>query len=349
MSREKPIRVLVIDDSAANRRAITRLLEAAAGIQVVDRAADGDEGLRKAFELEPDVITLDLEMPRLDGFAFLRLLTAKAPTPVIVLSSYRHPSDVFKALQLGAFDFVPKPQGRGAEKLDAVRAELIDKVRSVRFLRREETVAPARPPHAKPWPLPVEQAPLVVGIGASTGGPPAVQRVLESVADLPVCVLVAQHMPARFTQAFARRLDQSLSLQVTEAKSGDLLAPGRVFVAPGGEQLEVTRQGGRLELAVLPSTEVDRHAPSVDRLFTSLAQHVGAKAHGVVLTGMGHDGARGVAALGRQGAQVWVEAESTAVVFGMPQAAIATGMVKAILPMDQLGPELARALRAREP
>lgn len=348
MTREKPISVLVIDDSAANRRAITRILETAPGIRVVDRAADGEEGLRKAVELKPDVITLDLEMPRLDGYSFLRLLTARAPTPVIVLSSYRHPSDVFKALQLGAFDFVPKPQGRDAETLDSVRAELIEKVRSVRFVRRDEVPSPPRPSPAKAK-VAKPEAPLIVGIGASTGGPPAVQRVLEAMVGLPVCVLVAQHMPARFTEAFAQRLNQALSLRVTEAKSGDPLEPGRVYIAPGGEQLEVTQKGSLLQLAVKRPSPADRHAPSVDRLFLSLANHVGAKARAVVLTGMGDDGSKGVAALGKEGAEVWAEAESTAVVFGMPQAAIATGHVKRVLPIDELGRALASSLRTRRP
>lgn len=350
MTREKPISVLVIDDSAANRRAITRILETAPGIRVVDRAADGEEGLRKAVELKPDVITLDLEMPRLDGYSFLRLLTARAPTPVIVLSSYRHPSDVFKALQLGAFDFVPKPQGRDAETLESVRAELIEKVRSVRFVRREEAAAPPRPSPAKAKASAQKaEAPLVVGIGASTGGPPAVQRLLEAMVGLPVCVLVAQHMPARFTEAFAHRLNQALSLRVTEAKSGDPIEPGRVYIAPGGEQLELAQKGSLLQLAVKRPAPSDRHAPSVDRLFLSLAQHVGARARAVVLTGMGDDGAKGVAALGKEGAEVWAEAESTAVVFGMPQAAIATGQVKRVLPLDELGPALSASLRSRRP
>ncbi|MEW6431634.1 MAG: chemotaxis-specific protein-glutamate methyltransferase CheB [Myxococcota bacterium] len=348
MTRETPISVLVIDDSAANRRAITRILETAPGIRVVDRAADGEEGLRKAVELKPDVITLDLEMPRLDGYSFLRLLTARAPTPVIVLSSYRHPSDVFKALQLGAFDFVAKPQGRDAETLGSVRAELIEKVRSVRFVRRDEPAAPARPSPAK-GKAPKPEAPQIIGIGASTGGPPAVQRVLESLVGLPVCVLVAQHMPARFTEAFAHRLNQALSLRVSEARSGDPIEPGRVYVAPGGEQLELAQKGSLLQLAVKRPAPTDRHAPSVDRLFVSLAQQLGPKARGVVLTGMGDDGAKGVLAMGRAGAEVWAEAESTAVVFGMPQAAIATGQVRRVLPLDELGPALAVTLRTRRP
>lgn len=344
---ERPISVLVIDDSAANRRSIAQVLETAPGVTVVDRAGDGEEGLKKAIALRPDVVTLDLEMPRLDGYSFLRLLMARAPTAVIVLSSYAHPSDVFKALQLGAFDFVAKP-ANGA--LESVRSELIEKVRAARYLRREEKPAP------KPKPAPRSRAkvslsepePRVVLMGASTGGPPAVQRVLEGLVGLPVCVVVAQHMPARFTTAFAERLDQALPFTVTEARTGDRLKAGRVYIAPGGEQLELVARDGGPTLVVTGAQPEDRHAPSVDRLFASAASVVGAATHAVVLTGMGNDGARGVLALGRAGATVWAEAQSSAVVFGMPEAAIATGEVRHVTPLADLPAQLARALGSKK-
>lgn len=347
MSRERvnrPISVLVIDDSAANRRAISRVLEAAPGIRVIDRAADGEEGLKKAIELKPDVITLDLEMPKLDGFSFLRLLQAKAPTPVIVLSSYAHPSDVFKALQLGAFDFVAR---RDTESVEVIRADLVEKVRAARDSRKDEAAPPAKPSPARPrrQPEKKKEAARIVLVGASTGGPPAVQKLLESLVGLPVCVLVAQHMPAKFTEAFAQRLDQSVPFRVTEAKTGDALEPGRVYVAPGGEQLDVVEEDGAAKLAVKASAPHDKHAPSVDRLFLSAAKVLGRDARAVVLTGMGVDGAEGVKALAKAGAAVWAEAESSAVVFGMPEAAIKTGGVKHVLPLDELGPHLAKALR----
>lgn len=349
MRPERPISVLVIDDSAANRRAITRILENAPGIKVVDRAADGEEGLKKAVALQPDVITLDLEMPRLDGYTFLRLLMAKAPTPVIVISSYGHPSDVFKALQLGAFDFVAKPAKGGKESLEDVRAELVEKVRAARFMRRDEKPTPSpprqRPPREKQGAPKPERA-LVLAVGASTGGPPAVQKLLEGLAGLPVCVLVAQHMPPRFTDAFAQRLDQTVPFRVKEARSGDPVVTGRVYIAPGGEQLEVAERDGRLVLQVSPTTPADKHAPSVDRLFTSVARVCGAEAKGAVLTGMGSDGAQGSVALAEAGGEVWAEAEASAVVFGMPQAAIATGRVKFVLPLDDLARGLARALKS---
>jgi two-component system chemotaxis response regulator CheB len=346
MTREPPIKVLIIDDSATNRRALSRLLEAAPGIEVVGRAADGEDGLKQALRLAPDVITLDLEMPRLDGYTFLRLLKARRPTPVIVVSSYAHPSDVFKALQLGALDFVARPGEGDDAAWGPVRSELIEKLRAARFMRREEPEPPpaSRPKVRAPRPASPERARLVL-VGASTGGPPAVQRLLEGLAGLPVCVVVAQHMPARFTQAFAERLDQALPFRVTEARTGDVIAPGRVYVAPGGEQLELALRSGDLVLEVKMASPDDAHAPSVDRLFASAARLDLPDVRAVVLTGMGADGAKGALALKRAGAEVWAEAESTAVVFGMPAAAIKVGAVTKTLPLDELGPELARALK----
>ena len=345
---ERPITVLIVDDSAATRRALTKLLEMAPGLEVVGRAVDGEDGLKKALLLKPDVITLDLEMPKMDGYAFLRLLMARQPTPVIVVSSYNHQSDVFKALQLGAFDFVARPTEDDDASFASVRGELIEKLRAARFMRRDDVKAPAAAPKAAKVPRPVEpEATKLVLIGASTGGPPAVQKVLESLVGLPVCVVVAQHMPARFTQAFAERLDQSLSFRVSEAKSGDPIMPGRVYVAPGGEQLEIEeRAAGGLSLLVKMSTETDAHAPSVDRLFLSAAKVAPAGTRAIVLTGMGSDGAKGSLALKKAGLEVWAEAESTAIVFGMPAAAIKAGAVAKVLPLDQLGPSLAASLSA---
>lgn len=342
----RKIGVLVIDDSAHNRRAITQMLEAAADVEVLGRASDGEEGLRQAAELKPDVITLDLEMPKLDGFAFLRLLMAHVPTPVIVISSYAHKSDVFKALELGAFDFIAKPRLSGRVVLEGLRQELLEKVRSVRLVHRGEGLPP-------PEPTPVHgtvaaPAPTLIALGASTGGPPAIQKLLEAISPEPdVCLLVCQHMPPKFTEAFAERLDRIASFQVSEAKDGDLVLPGRAFIAPGGRQLVVERNGSGLRLRTPHPAKEDKHAPSVDRLFESMARSVGKDALGVVLTGMGSDGARGARALRDAGAEVWAEAESTAVIFGMPKEAIATGAVSRILGLHELGPALAAEVRKR--
>ena len=349
MTREKlerPTTVLIVDDSAATRRALSKLLETAPGLEVVGRAVDGEDGLKKALQLKPDVITLDLEMPKMDGHAFLRLLMARQPTPVIVVSSYGHRSDVFKALQLGAFDFVARPTEDDDASFASVRGELIEKLRAARYMRREDAKPPPPAPRLKaPKPAEPEAAKLVL-VGASTGGPPAVQKLLEALVGLPVCVVVAQHMPARFTQAFAERLDQSIGFRVSEAKTGDPILPGRVYVAPGGEQLELEEgPTGGLSIVIKISAPNDAHAPSVDRLFSSAAKIAPKGTRAIVLTGMGVDGAKGALALKKAGVEVWAEAESTAVVFGMPEAAIKAGAVAKIFPLDELGPALAAALR----
>jgi len=345
VSSRSSVSVLVIDDSAQNRRALTSMLESAPDVRVVDRAADGEEGLKKVLDLRPDVVTLDLEMPKLGGYTFLRLLMRTAPTPVIVISSYAHKSDVFKALELGAFDFIAKPPPRGTqESLDSLRGELLEKVRAARHVRPGTR---HQAPGARAMAV-VGELPLVVAVGASTGGPPAVQRLLEGLAVEPTpCVLVAQHMPSQFTRAFAERLDRIGPFTVTEACDGDLVQPGHVYIAPGGRHLVLVERGAKLELHTPPPTGVDKYAPSVDRLFTSVAQVLGARALGVVLTGMGADGAAGAKELSRAGAEVWAEAEETAVVFGMPGEAIATGAVSRVLPLGEIGPALAAAARRR--
>jgi two-component system, chemotaxis family, protein-glutamate methylesterase/glutaminase len=338
MSAQDSISVLVIDDSAHNRHTLTTLLESAPDVRVLDRAADGEEGLKKVLELKPDVVTLDLEMPKLGGYTFLRLLMRTVPTPVIVISSYSHKSDVFKALELGAFDFIAKPPRSTREALDGLRNELLDKVRAARHVRPGQR-------HAAPGARAMAVAgelPLVVAVGASTGGPPAVQRLLEGLAAEPTpCVLVSQHMPSQFTRAFAERLDRIGPFTVTEACDGDVVQPGHVYIAPGGRHMVVAERGTKLELHTPPPTPLDKYAPSVDRLFTSVAQVLGPRALAVVLTGMGADGAEGAREVARVGGEVWAESEETAVVFGMPGEAIATGAVKRVLRLGEMGPALA--------
>lgn len=335
MTGQRKISVLVVDDSAVNRRALTLLLESAPDVEVLGRAVDGEEGLKKVLELRPDVITLDLEMPRLDGFSFLRLVMAHAPTPVVVVSSYAHQADVFKALDLGALDFIAKPRRPDREQLEELRRQLLDKVRAVSQWRP----GPAR--RVTPSPSPIRAAlPSIVAVGASTGGPTAIQQLLESLHGAPLCLLVCQHMPPRFTRAFAERLDRLGSFAVREARTGDQVQPRLALIAPGGRHLAVARKGDGLEVRVEPSVPSDKHAPSIDRLFSSVAEVLGDRSLGVVLTGMGADGALGARAIAAAGGQVWAEAEQTATIFGMPQEAIATGAVSRVLPLHEIGPAL---------
>ncbi|MDC0708974.1 chemotaxis-specific protein-glutamate methyltransferase CheB [Stigmatella sp. ncwal1] len=344
MTARAPIRVLVIDDSAQNRRTLTQLLGSALDVDVVGEAEHGEEGLRKVLDLHPDVVTVDLEMPRLGGYTFLRLLRGTAPTPVIVISSYSHQTDVFKALELGAFDFIAKPQKATAEALESLRVELLEKVRASRFARSRSSQREAMQRALGTAELP----PFVVAVAASTGGPPAVQRLLEALAVEPTpCVLVCQHMPAQFTRAFAERLDRIGPFTVTEASEGDRLLPGHVYIAPGGRHMVLEERAGRLELSVPPQSPGDRYAPSADRLFSSIARLLGDKALAVVLTGMGSDGTEGARQIHRAGGEIWAESEETAVVFGMPQEAIATGVVRRVLPLGKIGPALVVRARRR--
>ena len=336
--KRDPIRLLVVDDSAHNRREIAELLSVAPDIQIIGNASDGEEGLKKATHLRPDVVTLDLEMPRLDGYSFLRLLMASAPTAVIVISSYAHRSDVFKALELGALDFVARRRRRGGGEEAAMREELVEKIRAVRLLRSAARRRDLRP----------QQSSLVIGIGASTGGPPAVQRLLEALSAEPSpVVLIAQHMPGGFTRAFAERLDRIGAYTVSEARDGEVLLPGHAYVAPGGRQLWAQKRKGKLEARVRLPLHGEKHAPSADVLFRSLAETAGSRALAVVLTGMGADGAVGAVAVQRAGGLVWAESEKSAVIFGMPQEAIATGAVQRVLALDELGPALVAEARRR--
>jgi len=333
------IRVLVIDDSPFSRQVIARMLEASPLVEVVGTARDGDEALRKTIELEPDLITLDLEMPRMDGFTFLRLVMARRPTPVIVISGRGSEGDVFRALELGAVDFLAKPMPHATPLLASIEQELIRKVHGVRELRidklRERLRSPPAPgalgPSAAsvPW--------RVVALGASTGGPSALLEILGAFAvPPPLAFLVVQHMPEGFTRSFAARLDRLTTLESREARGGEEPAPGTVLVAPGGCHLEVEVVGRRAVARVLPAEGRDRCSPSVDRLFESSAKAFGEELLAVVLTGMGDDGRRGVIAVKECGGYVIAESEQTAVIHGMPQQAIRTGAVDQVLPLHEM-------------
>lgn len=349
---DKPIRVLVIDDSAFNRQTITAMLENEPGVQVVGRAADGEEGLRQAFALHPDVVTLDLEMPKMDGFAFLRLLMSRQPTPVLVISGYATRENVFKALELGALDFVAKPSRTITPQLRSIKDELLTKVRMVTQLRmvtlteraaqsRTGTLSGMTTPPSLPAPVlaarKVEAPPRLVAIGASTGGPPAINRILSNIEPtLPIGVVVTQHMPAKFTRAFAERLDRVTAWNVREAETGDAVTVGSVLVAPGGGSLALRREGQVVKVDIVPPQPEDRYVPSVDRMFCSAAQAMGRELLGIVLTGMGGDGGRGVRDIHSAGGRTVAEAPETAVIFGMPQEAIATGVVDEVAPLQNM-------------
>jgi two-component system chemotaxis response regulator CheB len=284
--------------------------------------------LRLALELKPDVVLLDLEMPRMDGFTFLRFLRAQAgAVPVLVLSRHSGRSDVRRALDLGAQGFVPKPPSGAVAGSPEVRA-LLDQIRAIS--RGQDGTHPAafRPGDPRSATLPFRVALL----GASTGGPTAIQTILEAMpAGLQLCLVVAQHMPERFTPAFAERLDRSSAFSVSEAHEGDQLAPGLCLVAPGGQSLSLAAGERAPIVHLVPKGKGSRYVPSVDLLFSSAAEVLGTRALGIVLTGMGDDGCEGLRALRRVGARTVAEAQDTAVVFGMPKAAIESGAVQEVL------------------
>jgi len=334
------IRVLVIDDSAFSRQAITRMLATSPLVEVVGVARDGEEALRKTFELLPDLITLDLEMPKMDGFTFLRIVMSKRPTPVMVISGRAGEDDVFKALELGAVDFIAKPKPHAAPELVDIEQELIRKVHAIRELRIEKVRERLRAMptvvnrHRNSQPA---NSPKIVVIGSSTGGPAALMQVFGAFPKPPQCsFVVAQHMPEGFTRGFAERLDRLTPLRAVEAKGGERPQPGMILVAPGGSHLELENVGTDVVTRVVKQRDRDKYTPSVDRLFQSAAKCFGSDVLAVVLTGMGDDGRRGVAAVSEAGGKVIAESEETAVIFGMPHQAIRTGVVDQVLPLTEI-------------
>ena len=359
------LRVLVVDDSAYNRQTITSMLESRAGVEVVARATNGKEALKLAFDLEPDVITLDLEMPEMDGFAFLRLLMSRRPIPVVVISGYAQRDNVFRALELGALDFIAKPRRHISPDIRNIEDELATKINMVRRLQvvrlkqRADSLAAAgvrpngevdpEPAHA---PVTGEPAAVVVAIGSSTGGPPAIQQLLANLpADLPAAVIIAQHMPARFTRAFAARLDRVVDLRVVEAAEGQPLVRGVVYIVPGSSNIEVEArgEGGVVHIVDPQPTRVGvvPLTPSADHMLRSLTSAYGRRLIAVILTGMGSDGTNGAIAARRQGAAVLVEDPRTAVMPGMPHSVLEAGAADKALPLEHLHEAIIEAVDQR--
>jgi two-component system chemotaxis response regulator CheB len=353
----RPLRILVVDDSAVNRRTLGDLLGQMQGVTVVGVAQDGDEALRYAAQYAPDLITLDLEMPRMDGFTFLRLLMASRPTPVVVVSSHSAKENVFRALELGAIDFIAKPDTFLTMQDQSVREQLDRMVAMVRQLSpasaqvRRSSVPRALPRGEQRDVAPRKPRPpsRLVVIASSTGGPTA---LLDLFAQLPArsdtCIVVAQHMPERFTRAFAERLDRMSPFRVVEAVDGDSLFAEQAVVCPGGRCVEVDYLNGRVLLHVVDPDPRDRYTPSADRLFRSAARALNNRVIGIVLTGMGEDGAQGVVDIKAASGTVWVESEETAVVYGMPRCAKQTGAVDEVLALPALISKLSTLL-ARPP
>ncbi|MGA3121801.1 MAG: chemotaxis-specific protein-glutamate methyltransferase CheB [Polyangiaceae bacterium] len=356
--RARPIRLLVVDDSAYNRRNIADVFADHSEVEVVGKAADGEEALKLVTLLKPDVVTLDLEMPRMDGFTFLRILAATAPTPVIVVSSYSQRENVFKALELGALDFVAKPDRLTPEAME-VREELLKKVLLVRSLgpsfvpnslvRRQGSGAFTVDGAAAGFdPAPARPAALyrppkrVIAIASSTGGPSALLQLFARFpATTAAAFVVAQHMPDKFTRTFAERLDKRGAVRTVEATDGDLLEPATGFICPGRKCMELVRKGPEFRLRVGPAAATDRYVPSANRLFNSVA-FLGPSCIGVVLTGMGDDGLEGARAIRDAGGIIIAESQETAIVNGMPGAVVRAGLASEVLPLPSIGEYLSK-------
>ncbi|HEY3636676.1 MAG TPA: chemotaxis response regulator protein-glutamate methylesterase [Rhizomicrobium sp.] len=336
------IRVLVVDDSALMRKLIPTILERDPTIEVVGTAMDGAFALKKIEELHPDVITLDLEMPRMDGLEALRLIMRRAPMPVIVFSTHSKEGaySTFKALALGAIDFVAKPRDAAAGHLDAVAVQLIEKIKIAKRVGggkiRPSVAVEVTPPQKKPSRATLPPS-RIVAIGISTGGPNALQYLLSQIpADFSATILIVQHMPEGFTEMFANRLNECSALDVQEARSGDLLLAGRVLICPGNRHMMVRRMP-RGDMAILSDgPPVNGHRPSADVLFHSVAREFALTAVGVIMTGMGDDGAEGLGAIKAAGGMTVAQSEDTCVVSGMPRAAILKGYANKIVSLESL-------------
>ncbi|MGF1546072.1 MAG: chemotaxis response regulator protein-glutamate methylesterase [Thiotrichales bacterium] len=354
-SRARPVKVLIVDDSPLMRMMLTDMLQGDSEIEVVGTANDAFMAREKIKALNPDVITLDVEMPKMDGIQFLRNLMRLRPMPVVMVSSLTQKGAevTLEALQLGAVDFVSKPLTDLAQTFSNYADELIMKVKAARGAKVRAHDVPASLGRVaeshEPGTATVTRGLLsarnsVIAIGASTGGTEAIKEVLLALsADAPG-VVVAQHIPEQFSHSFARRLDSICQQTVTEAEDGAPIFPGHVYIARGGKHLRVERRGGRLLCQIDESEPVNRHRPSVCVLFDSVARTMGANALGVILTGMGDDGAEGIKRMRQAGALTIAQDEASSVVWGMPGQAVKRGGIDEVLPLDRIGSRINKAM-----
>ncbi len=336
-AKEK-VTVLVVDDSAFMRRSICKMLEGNRYLAVIGEAGDGLAAIDQVKALRPDVVTLDIKMPLLDGLAALERIMQECPTPVIMLSSLtgRGGEMTLKALELGAVDFIDKTAASGPMEISVLAEGLIAKLLvasrvDVRKLHQAEAKVLTRP---APQPVFAHGDTEVVMIGTSTGGPPALQEVLSKLpAQFPAPLLIVQHMPVGFTKSLADRLNSICAITVKEAEDGELLRPGCAYIAPAGQHLKMRRRGSQLSAVLDLAPSDSLHRPSVDALLGSAAEVCGRKTLAFILTGMGKDGLQGAKALKRVGGRVVVEAEETCIVFGMPRAVLEEVAVDGVVPL----------------
>ncbi|NLX13054.1 MAG: chemotaxis response regulator protein-glutamate methylesterase [Phycisphaerales bacterium] len=345
------IKTLIVDDSPLVRSILTRVLDGVKDIEVVGGAKDPYEAREMIINYRPDVILLDIEMPRMDGITFLRKLMEHYPVPVIMCSSVapHNSRNALEAIEIGAVDVVAKPTAGGSSALRQLAEDLTEKIRAaaVAMPSRPRINIPQTSDPVSFCAAGLDPAKYLVAIGASTGGTEAIRAVLQNVPpDFPPVVMV-QHMPEGFTQSFAERLNGLSVLQVTEAVDGDILVPGRAFLARGNIQMRVVNRAGQWRISYGSSEPVNRHCPSVDVLFDSVAAQIGARAVGVLLTGMGADGARGLLNMRQAGAYTVAQNQASCVVYGMPKVAVDLGAVQQQCSPPEVARIVLQALRTK--
>ncbi|MFC3533965.1 chemotaxis response regulator protein-glutamate methylesterase [Vogesella facilis] len=341
MVQGRKIRVVVVDDSALIREVLSKIINAAPDMEVVALAPDPVAARERIRETSPDVITLDVEMPRMDGLEFLRRLMSLRPTPVLMISSLTAAgSDIaLRALELGAVDCIAKPQGDVGRGMQDYAELICDKIRTAAAARVQlpsRFVQPAPVPTASAAGCNILRKDAVLVVGASTGGTEALREFLSALPATTPPVLVVQHMPEHFTLSFAQRLDQCCAMSVCEASDGQPLSSGTIYIAPGHSHLSIVSRGGQLLTRLAQSEPVNRHRPAVDVLFDSAAALLGKRAVGVILTGMGKDGAAGMLRMREAGSHNFGQDQASCVVYGMPRAAYELGAVHEVVPLSRM-------------
>lgn len=346
-------KVLVVDDSALMRGLLTEMINMAADMEVVGAAADAAIAREMIKSLNPDVLTLDVQMPKMDGLEFLERLMRLRPMPVVMVSAYTQSGSdtTLKALELGAFDFIGKPRADGPKSMEEYAEELVDKLRAAKSARLRKFVAPQASSVANSAPMPSRPLPTMAAsnkmifLGASTGGTEAIKEFLMGVPANCPPILIVQHMPEAFTASFAKRLDSLCAPKVIEAQGGEKVEPGTVYIAPGHSHLLIRRGASGLVTELLNTPPVNRHRPSVDVLFDSAATVVGKLAVAVMLTGMGKDGAQGMLRMRQAGARTFGQDEASCVVYGMPREAFLVGAVEEQCPLEEISRKVLQAAR----